>query len=138
MRSYPETRSGKLLIGLAIFNYRAQQVIENSIGIIDAWWKMLCKSTCAEKRNVTSFMVVGVVLHNFLLQAEKASYCPRGFADYKPNDEFWPGEGRRIVRDDVGCFMHIERYGRSQFERNKGNPAKMRDDFKDYRLCQQQ
>ena len=27
MRSYPETRSGKLLIGRAIFNYRALRLV---------------------------------------------------------------------------------------------------------------
>lgn len=136
MRSYLGTRSGKLLIGLAAFNYRlsrTQQVIKNSFGIFFARWRLFCKPICDGKENFTSYILARDASHNFPQQNKNASYCPRGFVDYKANSEFWPRERRWIVHDDVGCFMSIGRYQGPRYEKkNEKNAVKMRDDFQDY------
>ena len=95
MRSYPEARSGKLLINQAMLNYqlrRAQLVIENFYGFLVARWRLFRKAICVDKENVASYILAGVALHNLLQQSKNASYCPRGFVDSEANDEFWPGE----------------------------------------------
>ena len=120
MRSYLGTRSGKLLIGLAAFNYRlsrTQQVIKNSFGIFFARWRLFCKPICDGKENFTSYILARDASHNFPQQNKNASYCPRGFVDYKANSEFWPRERRWIVHDDVGCFMSIGRYQGPRYEK---------------------
>ena len=113
MHPYPGTRSGKLTIDQAVFNYqlsRARRVIENAFGILAAQWKLFCKPIRADKENITSYILAGVALHNYLQQTENASYCPRGFVDSEANGEFRPGEWRRIVHGDAGCFMPCGRY----------------------------
>ena len=55
---------------------------------------MFRKPICANKENITSYILAGVALHNFLQQKENAAYFPRGFVDYEANREFWPGEWR--------------------------------------------
>ena len=65
----PGTRSGKLPIDQAVFNYRlrkARRVIENSFGILVALWRLFRKPICAEKENITSYILAGVALHNHL------------------------------------------------------------------------
>ena len=54
---------------------------------------------------------------------------PRGFVDSEANREFQPGEWRRTVNGDAGCFMPCGRYRGSRYE---NNAIKMRDDLKDY------
>ena len=49
--------------------------------------------------------------------------------DSEASAEFWPGEWRRIVHDDAGCFMLCGRY---QGSSHKNNATKIRDDLKDY------
>lgn len=67
MLPYPGTRSGKIPIDLAIFNYRlsrARRVIENSFSILVAWWRLFRGTSRADKENVTSYILAGVTLHN--------------------------------------------------------------------------
>ena len=97
MSPYPGTRGGKIPIDQAVSNYRlsrARRVIENSFGILVARWRMFRKPICANKENITSYILAGVALLNFLQQKENAAYFPRGFVDYEANREFWPGEWR--------------------------------------------
>ena len=91
MRPYLGTRSGKLPIDQAVFNYRlsrASRVIENSFGILVARWRLFRKPIRAKKENITSYILAGVALHNYLQQTKNASYCPHGFVDSKANGEF--------------------------------------------------
>ena len=69
MRPYPGARSGKFPIDQAIFNYRlsrARRVIENSFGILVARWRLFHKPIRADKENITSYILAGVALHNYL------------------------------------------------------------------------
>ena len=132
MHPYPGTRSGKLPTDQAVFNYqlsRARHVIENAFGILAAKWKLFHKLICADKENITSYILAGVALHNYLQQTENTSYCRCGFVDSEANGEFWPGEWQQIVHGDAGCFMLCGRYQESCY---KNNAIKMRDDLKDY------
>ena len=59
MRPYLGTRSGKLRIDQAVFNYRlsrASRVIENSFGILVARWRLFRKPIHADKENITSYI----------------------------------------------------------------------------------
>ena len=132
MRPYPGTKSGKLPIDQAVFNYRlssARLVIENCFGVLVSRWRVFRKPIRAETENVTGYILPGIVLHNYLQQTENTTYCPRGFVDSEANGEFLPGEWRSIVRDDAGCFMPFGRYQGSRYE---NNAIKMRDHLKDY------
>ena len=94
MCPYPGTRSGKLPIDQAVFNYRlsrAKRVIENSFGILVARWRLFRKRI-ADKENITSYILAGVALYNYLQQIENASYCPRGFVDSEANGDFRSAE----------------------------------------------
>ena len=55
-------------------------------------------------------------------------HFPLGFVDSEANREFQPGEWRRTVNGDAGCFMPCGRYRGSRYE---NNAIKMRDDLKD-------
>ena len=113
MCPYPGTRSGKLPIDQAVFNYRlsrVRRVIKNSFGILVTRWRLFRKPIGADKETITSCILAGVALHNYLQQTENASYCPREFVDSEANGEFRPGEWGRIVHGDAGCFMPCGRY----------------------------
>ena len=91
MHPCPGARIGKLPIDQATFNYqfsRTRCVIENSFGFLVAWWRLFRKPIRADKENITSYILEGVALHNYLQQRENASYCPRGFVHSKANGEF--------------------------------------------------
>ena len=95
LRPYPETKSRKLPIDQAVFNYRlsrARRAIENCFGILAARWRLFHKPIRAETENVTGYILAGVVLRNYLQQTENATYCPRGFVDSEANGQFRPGE----------------------------------------------
>ena len=69
IRPYPGTRSGKLPIDQAVFNCqlsRAMHIIENSFVVLVARWRLFRKTICADKENITSYILAGVVLHNYL------------------------------------------------------------------------
>ena len=132
MRPYPGKICGKLPIDQVVFNYRlsrARRVIENSFGILVTLWRVFHKPIRADKENITSFVLAGVALHNYLQQTENASYCPRRFVDFEANREFWPGEWQRIFHGDARFFIPYRRYRGSPYE---DNAIKMRNDLIDY------
>ena len=82
MRPYPGTRSGKLSINKAVFNYqlsRARCVIKNYFSIFVARWRLFRKPIRADKENIASYILAGVALHNYLQQTENASMSICGF-----------------------------------------------------------
>ena len=132
MRPYPGGRRGKLPIDKAVFNYRlsrARRVIKNSFGILVARWILFRKPIRADKDNLASYTLAAVTLHNYLQQTENASYCPRGFVDSEIDADFRPGEWRRAVRDDFGCFKPFVKAHGSRYE---NSAVKMREDLKHY------
>ena len=132
MHPYPGTRSGKPPTDQAVFDYqlsRARRVIETSFDILVARWRLFRKPIVADKKNITSYILAGAALHNYLQQTENVSYWPHTFVDSKDNGEFRPGDWRRIVHGDAGCFMPCGRY---QGSRNENNAMKMRDDLEGY------
>ena len=75
MRPYPGTKSGKLPVDQAVFNYRlsrARRVIENCFGILVARWRLFRRPIRADTENVTSYILAAVALHNYLQQTENA------------------------------------------------------------------
>ena len=67
--SYPGTRSGKLPIDIAIFNYRlsrARRVIENSFGFLVDWWRLFRKPIRPEKQNTANYILTVFTLHSYL------------------------------------------------------------------------
>ena len=132
MRPYPGKICGKLPIDQVVFNYRlsrARRVIENSFGILVTLWRVFHKPIRGDKENISSSVLAGVALLNYLQQTENASYCPRGFVDFETNREFRPGEWQRIVHGDTRFFIPCRRYRGSPYE---DNAIKMRNDLKDY------
>ena len=132
MRPYPGGRRGKLPIDKAVFNYRlsrARRVIENSFGILVARWRLFRKPIRADKDNVTSYTLAAVILHNYLQQAENASYCSRGFVDSEIDADFRPGVWRCAVRDDFACFKPFVKAHGSRYE---NSAVKMKADLKHY------
>lgn len=97
MRPYPEKNLPDIK---RIFNFRlsrARHIIENSIGIMVARWRILMGNTNAKVENVDKFVMAIVCLHNYCLrmnEVEENGYCPPGFADEgeKENGE-WREEG---------------------------------------------
>ena len=93
MHPYPGTRSRKLPIDQAVFNYRlsrARRVIKNYFGILVAQWRLFRKPICGDNKNNTSYILAGVALHIYLQQTENASYCPHVFVGSEANGEFRP------------------------------------------------
>ena len=104
MRPCPGTRSGKLPIDQAVFNHllsRSRRVIENSFGILVARWRLFRKPIRADKENITSYILAGIALHNYLHQTKNACYCPCRFVDSEAIEEFRPVEWLRIVHGDA-------------------------------------
>ena len=80
MYPYP----GSLDEGQRIFNYRlsrAHCVIENTLDIMVARWRLFRGPIRASCDNDLRFVLVAVCLHNYLRQTENAAYCPDGFVD---------------------------------------------------------
>ena len=78
--------------------------------ILVTWWRLFRKPIRANKENVTSYILAGFALQNYLQQTENASYSPQDYVDSEANAEFRHGDWRCIVRDDAGCFMCITKY----------------------------
>ena len=69
------------------------------------------------KKMLQSYILAGVVLHNYLQQTQNASYCSRGFVDSEANCTFRSRECRQIVRDDAWCSMLTGRYQGCRYEK---------------------
>ena len=68
----------------AIFNYRlsrARRIIENSIGILAARWRLFRRPIISDPNKVISYAKAAIALHNYLRTTESAVYCPPGFID---------------------------------------------------------
>nr|CAH7734486.1 unnamed protein product [Callosobruchus chinensis] len=85
MRPYP---GQNLSTKKKIFNYRlsrARQVIENTFGILVAWWRILKTSINADIENVDNIVKAAVVFHNYcqteLSSLESNIYCSQNFVD---------------------------------------------------------
>lgn len=105
MRPYP--RKSIVSHNERIFNYRlsrARRVVENSFGILTARFRLFHRPlNFDENKTLPKIVMAALVLHNFLLNECKTSYCPSGFADSdNASHSMIPGKWRE------GQHNHLE------------------------------
>ncbi|XP_017471519.1 PREDICTED: uncharacterized protein LOC108362877 [Rhagoletis zephyria] len=72
---------------------RARQVIENSLGLLGARWKILTNPLTLSPQNMIHVFKATVLLHNFA-RTHDNSYCPLGYVDRYEGDNVIPGGWR--------------------------------------------
>ena len=114
MRPFP----GQLDEDEKIFNYRqsrGRRVIENTLGILRARWKIQGRPIKATVENVERYFLAIIALHNYLRQTENASYLPTGFVDCKSSSRIIkPGEWRSVVHKGIRCLRELSNVRRSR------------------------
>ena len=92
-----------------ICNYRhsrARRCIENALGILSAYWRILHKSIRATIENVEKYTLACLALHNYLRLPDNAHYTLSGFADLEDKDgNLLPGEWRLLKRNDFNKWV---------------------------------
>ena len=131
MRPYPGHKRGTMEESQRIFNYRlsrARRVIENTIGILVARWRIFRCFIKATPTNVEKYVLATLSLHNYLRQTDNAGYCPAGFVDSEDSSgRIKPGEWRSIVRRDA-----LHSLPRRHNTRFSNNAIKMREGLREY------
>lgn len=88
-----------------VFNYRmsrARRCIENAFGIMSSKWLVLKKSMFCTPDRAQKIITACCLLHNYLLNDNRRSYCPPSFADTLDSSGNIVGEWRtRIGRDSL-------------------------------------
>ena len=80
LRPYPEKKNTPEED--AIFSYclsRARLVIENSLGILAARWRIFLQPIQSNAETVNAIVRAAICLHNFLRQTNSAAYCLKDF-----------------------------------------------------------
>ena len=75
MRPFP----GQLDEDEKVFNFRQsrrRRVIDNTLGILKARWRILGIPIKATIKNVERYLLAIIALHNYLWKTENVSYCP--------------------------------------------------------------
>ena len=69
-----------------VFNYRqsrARRVIQNTFGILVSRWRIFRQLIEASPEKVKKYTLAAIALHNYLREADTASYTPSGFINSK-------------------------------------------------------
>ena len=96
-----------------VYNYRmsrARRVIENAFGILCARWRIFHKPIRATVKNVETYTLACLALHNYLRQTDNAIYTPAGFIDCESRDgSIKKGEWRASSGkdSDVSAFQSL-------------------------------
>lgn len=128
MRPYP---GRNLQHNQRIFNYRlsrARRVSENAFGILAARWRFLRRLIQANPDSVVLYVKAACVLHNFLIEKTKNTYCPPSFVDQDFCGVIYPGEWRNETQDTIR-LQNIVRMGSNNPSRNA---VEIRDQFCNY------
>ena len=131
MRPYP----GKNLDeAKAVFNHilsRARRIIENSIGILAARWRIFRRPILGQPEHVMRYTQAAIALHKFLRTIESSVYCPRGFTDGGDGESYTlEGAWRSEVHGYEGLtgLVHVGGNGYCR------SAADMRELYEDYFL----
>ena len=128
MRPYP----GQLSEEEKILHYRlpsARRVIENTFRTLATRWKIYHSSIIASIKNIESYVLSTIALHNYLRLTDNAAYTPVGFADSQTSSgEIRSSEWSRIV-DDVAGMSSIPNVHGSLYS---NNAIDMGEALKDY------
>ena len=114
-----------------VFNFRQsrrRRVIDNTLGILKARWRILGIPIKATIKNVERYLLAIIALHNYLRKTENVSYCPTESVDCKSSSGIIkPGEWRSVVHKDIGCLRELSNVRGS---RSKQDLLDVRNDFK--------
>lgn len=92
-----------------VYNYRlsrARRVIENTLGIMSACFRVLRKPIHLNADKTTKVVLACCVLHNYLIKSNRRIYAPSTFIDhYNEKGELIPGEWRNdAIESDASMF----------------------------------
>lgn len=98
-----------------VYNYRlsrARSTIENSFGILSAWWCIFRVPIHANVETVELITKAAICLHNYLQLTDNAFYMPSGFVDSENADSsLSPGDWRTIVQNDESGMVSLGHVG---------------------------
>ncbi|XP_012693796.2 putative nuclease HARBI1 [Clupea harengus] len=109
----PETNK---TMGKQIYNYRlsrARQVMENTLGILVARWRILSRPLKFLPDKAVNILKACIAIHNFLSYTDDANspvsrYIPAHFADSDTTGSPQPGEWRRVSAGDRNLFEPLD------------------------------
>ena len=85
----------------------ARRTIENSFGILAAWWRIFRRPIRASPETVDSIIKAFIGLHNYLRLTDNARYTPTGFIDSENSSgNFILGDWRTIVQGEQGTLQN--------------------------------
>lgn len=130
MKPFTSRRGATLSNEELVFNYRlsrARRCVENAFGILSARWLCLSRTMFCHPDKAQKIVSACCILHNFLMQTSKDSYCPPKFADYyDANGVFVPGDWRLYLPADNDLVPNIPNRA------TIGEAASIRDHLKKY------
>lgn len=102
-----------------VYNYRlsrARSTIENSFGILSAWWCIFRVPIHANVETVELITKAAICLHNYLQLTDNAFYMPSGFVDSENADSsLSPGDWRTIVQNDESGMVSLGHVGGNRY-----------------------
>uniref|UniRef100_A0A1X7VJQ9 DDE Tnp4 domain-containing protein n=1 Tax=Amphimedon queenslandica TaxID=400682 RepID=A0A1X7VJQ9_AMPQE len=101
----PFPRNNNITKDKSIFNYRlscACRTIDNTFGILAAWFRIFKRPVNATPDHVVSYVKACVILHSFLRVHESPVFCPPGFTDTEDVEGNVLCQWRQQTQDDAG------------------------------------
>lgn len=102
-----------------VYNYRlsrARSTIENSFGILSAWWCIFRVPIHANVETVELITKAAICLHNYLQLTDNALYMPSGFVDSENADSsLSPGDWRTIMQNDESGMVSLGHVGGNRY-----------------------
>ena len=102
-----------------VYNYRlsrARSTIENSFGILSAWWCIFRVPIHANVETVELITKAAICLHNYPQLTDNAFYMPSGFVDSENADSsLSPGDWRTIVQNDESGMVSLGHVGGNRY-----------------------
>ncbi|XP_066914218.1 putative nuclease HARBI1 [Clytia hemisphaerica] len=116
MRPYPGAGASE---EERIYNYRhsrGRRCIENAFGILSQRWRIFLRPIKASVKNVESYTLACLSLHNYLRLTNNAGYVPAGFADSEDSSgNIVDGTWRNGVEGENGALRNLTTLHGSRF-----------------------